>query len=43
MHRLANVRLKNCTFEDAAKEAVTENVEGLTLDNVTVNGKKVSV
>jgi polygalacturonase len=39
---ITNVRLKNCTFENAAKAAVSENVEGLTLDNVTVNGKKVS-
>jgi polygalacturonase len=39
---VTNIRLKNCTFENAAKAAVTENVEGLTLENVTVNGKKVS-
>jgi polygalacturonase len=39
---ITNVRLKNCTFDGAAKEAVTENVAGMTLDNVTVNGKKVS-
>ena len=41
--RSRNVRLKDCTFDNAAKPAVTENVEGLTLENVTVNGKKVSV
>jgi polygalacturonase len=40
---ITNVRLKNCTFENAAKAAVTENVQGMTLENVTVNGKKVSV
>ncbi len=40
---ISNIRLKNCTFENAAQAAVTENVQGLTLDNVTVNGKKVSV
>jgi polygalacturonase len=40
---VSNIRLKDCTFDNAAKPAVTENVEGLTLDNVTVNGKKVSV
>jgi polygalacturonase len=40
---VSNIRLKDCTFDNAAKAAVTENVEGLTLDNVTVNGKKVSV
>jgi polygalacturonase len=39
---VTNIRLKNCTFENAAKAAVTENVTGLTLENVTVNGKKVS-
>jgi polygalacturonase len=39
---IRNVHLKNCTFEGAEKDAVTENVEGLTLDGVTVNGKKVS-
>ena len=40
---ITNVRLKNCTFENAAKAAVTENVQGMTLENVTVNGKNVSV
>jgi polygalacturonase len=39
---ISNIRLKNCTFENAAKPAVAENVVGLTLDNVTVNGQKVS-
>jgi polygalacturonase len=36
-----DIRLKNCTFDGAAKAAVTENVEGLTLDTVTINGKVV--
>jgi polygalacturonase len=40
---ITNIRLKNCTFENAAKAAVTENVQGLALENVMVNGKKVSV
>ena len=39
---ISNIRLKNCTFENAAKPAVTENVVGLTLENVTVNGQKVT-
>ena len=39
---VSNIRLKNCTFENAAKSSVTENVQGLTLENVTVNGQKVS-
>jgi hypothetical protein len=34
--------MKNCTFENAVKAAVTENVQGLTLENVTVNGQKVT-
>ncbi|MEO8367995.1 MAG: hypothetical protein ABI806_02190 [Candidatus Solibacter sp.] len=38
---ISNIRLKNCTFENAAKAAVAENVNGLTLENVTVNGKPV--
>ncbi len=38
---VSNIRLKNCTFANAAKPAVTENVEGMTLENVTVNGKVV--
>jgi polygalacturonase len=40
---ITNIRLKNCTFDNAAKAAVSEHVEGMTLDSVTVNGKKVSV
>jgi polygalacturonase len=39
---ISSIRLKNCSFENAEKPAVTENVQGLTLENVTVNGKKVS-
>jgi len=36
-----NIRLRDCRFEEAAKPNVTENVEGLKLENVTLNGKKV--
>jgi polygalacturonase len=39
---IRDVRLKDCTFADAAKPNVTENVEGLSLDNVKVNGKLVT-
>jgi polygalacturonase len=39
---VSNIRLKNCTFENAARPSVAENVQGFTLENVTVNGKKVS-
>ena len=38
---IKDIRLKDCTFEDAAKANVTENVEGLKLENVRVNGKAV--
>jgi polygalacturonase len=40
---ISNIRLKDCTFDNAVKPAVSENVKGLNLENVTVNGKKVSV
>ena len=36
-----DVRLRNCTFENTSKPNVAENVEGLTVDRVTVNGKVV--
>jgi polygalacturonase len=36
-----DVRLKDCIFGNVAKANVAENVEGLQLDNVTVNGKTV--
>src|SRR5215471_1359917 len=35
-----DIRIKNCTFESAARPNVAENVEGLAVDGVTVNGKK---
>ncbi|MDE3164754.1 MAG: glycoside hydrolase family 28 protein [Acidobacteriota bacterium] len=38
---IRDIRLKNCTFNNAERPSVAEHVEGLTLDNVTVNGKKV--
>jgi polygalacturonase len=38
---IRDVRLKNCTFENAARPSVAENVEGLVVDGVTVNGQKV--
>jgi polygalacturonase len=37
-----DVRLKDCTFVDASKPNVAENVEGLTLENVKINGKAVT-
>lgn len=39
---LKNVRVVQCSFENVAKPDVVENVEGLTLDGVTENGKAVS-
>jgi polygalacturonase len=36
-----DVRIRNCTFENAARASVAENVEGLLVDGVTVNGKRV--
>jgi hypothetical protein len=36
-----DVRVRNCAFENAALPSVAENVEGLVVDAVTVNGKKV--
>jgi polygalacturonase len=36
---IRDVRLRDCTFEQAAKPNLVENVEGLTLDAVRVNGK----
>jgi polygalacturonase len=37
-----DIRIKNCTFGGASKASVAENVEGLKLENVTVNGKPVT-
>jgi polygalacturonase len=37
---IQDVRIRACVFDGAAQPAVAENVEGLKLDNVTVNGKK---
>jgi polygalacturonase len=39
---LHNIRLERCTFENVARPNVVENVEGLSLDRVTVNGTAVS-
>ena len=39
--KIRNVRLERCTVESAAKANVVENVEGLALADVMVNGKRV--
>jgi polygalacturonase len=36
---ITDVRMKDCTFVNAAKPNIAENVEGLKLENVKVNGK----
>jgi polygalacturonase len=37
-----DVRIVRCTFENAAKANVAQNVEGLVVTDVTVNGKAVT-
>ena len=39
---ITDVRLKTCNFVSAAKPNVTQNVEGLTLEDVKINGKPVT-
>jgi polygalacturonase len=36
-----DVRLRDCVFEEASQKEVLENVEGVKLERVTVNGKAV--
>jgi hypothetical protein len=36
---IADIRLKDCTFEHTEKPNVIESVEGLKVEGVTVNGK----
>jgi polygalacturonase len=36
---LRDIRLSNCSFENVAQPDVIENVEGLSLDHVMVNGE----
>jgi polygalacturonase len=38
---ITDVKLTNCQFHSVAQPSVTENVHGLVLDGVTVNGKPV--
>jgi polygalacturonase len=37
-----DVRVIDCTFSNVARESVVENVDGLSLKNVTINGKRVA-
>jgi polygalacturonase len=39
---IIDVRLENCTFENTAEPSIVKNVKGLTLRNVTVNGKEIT-
>ncbi len=39
--KIRNVRLERCTIETAAQPDIVENVEGLTLADVVVNGKTI--
>jgi polygalacturonase len=39
--KIHDIRIEHCTFENVAKPNVVENVEGLAMTNVIVNGKKV--
>jgi len=38
---IINLHLENCRFDAMEKENVVEHVKGLTLKNVTINGKQV--
>ena len=39
--KIRNIHLERCTIETASKPDVVENVEGLALNKVTVNGKRL--
>ena len=39
---LSDVQLSNCTFNDVAAESVVKYVDGLSLQNVRVNGKLIT-
>src|SRR5262245_12168145 len=39
---ISDVRLTNCTFDNVAKADVLENVKGVVLNNVKVNGKTLN-
>ena len=36
-----DLRLEDCTFENAAEPSIVKNVEGLAFRNVRINGKLV--
>ena len=39
---IIDVRLENCTFNNAEQESIVKNVRGLKLSHVMVNGKEVT-
>jgi len=39
---IIDVRLEDCTFDNAANPSIVKNVKGLTLRNVRVNGKELN-
>jgi polygalacturonase len=39
--KIRNIHMERCTFENVAKQNIVENVEGLLLTGVLINGKKV--
>jgi hypothetical protein len=39
---IIDVHLENCAFENTAEPSIVKNVKGLTLRNVTVNGKELN-
>ncbi len=39
--KIRDIHLEHCTFERVAKQNIVENVEGLSLAGVVINGKKV--
>lgn len=39
---IRNIRLEHCTFANVAMKNVVENVEGLVLEDVSINGAKVN-
>ena len=38
---ISDVRLDNCTFDNAERESILKNVKNLTLNNVRINGKLI--
>jgi polygalacturonase len=39
---VVNIQIKNCTFDNVEKGAISENVQKVSLENVKVNGKQIT-